>query len=205
MLICKRLFVRSGLTAGVEVDLDPARSTTSSTSSACGEGDRILVFNGRDGEWLASLGMRSRKACLLRVERAGPAAAARRPTSTISSHPLKQARLDYMVEKATEMGAGRLRPVLTQHGQVTRINLERMRGQRHRGGGAMRLAGDSRRSTSRCELKRCSTPGWPARAIAASSSATRAMTAPDPLPLLADPGAVAARRADRPGRRLFRR
>ena len=40
--------------------------------------------------------------------------------------PLKQARLDYMVGKAVEMGVGRLRPVLTQHGQVTRINLERM-------------------------------------------------------------------------------
>ncbi len=40
--------------------------------------------------------------------------------------PLKQARLDYMVQKAVEMGAGRLRPVLTQHGQVSRVNLERM-------------------------------------------------------------------------------
>ena len=42
--------------------------------------------------------------------------------------PLKHARLDYMVEKAVEMGAGRLRPVITRHTQVTRVNLERMRG-----------------------------------------------------------------------------
>ena len=41
--------------------------------------------------------------------------------------PLKHARLDYMVQKAVEMGASRLQPVLTQHSQVSRVNLERMR------------------------------------------------------------------------------
>ena len=41
--------------------------------------------------------------------------------------PLKAARLDYMVQKAVEMGVSRLAPVLTRHGQVTRVNLERMR------------------------------------------------------------------------------
>jgi 16S rRNA (uracil1498-N3)-methyltransferase len=41
--------------------------------------------------------------------------------------PLKHARLDYMVQKAVEMGAGKLRPVLTQFTQVHRVNLERMR------------------------------------------------------------------------------
>ena len=63
--------------------------------------------------------------------------------------PLKQARLDYMVQKAVEMGAGRLRPVLTQHTQVARVNLERMRANVDRGGRAMRHPGASPRSTSR--------------------------------------------------------
>jgi 16S rRNA (uracil1498-N3)-methyltransferase len=122
----KRLFVRSGgLTAGVEVDLDPGQVNYLVSVLRMREGDRILVFNGRDGEWLASLGIRSRKSYLLRV---GEPVRPQPPDPDLQYlfAPLKQARLDYMVEKATEMGAGRLRPVLTQHGQVTRINLERM-------------------------------------------------------------------------------
>ncbi|MEM8664882.1 MAG: RsmE family RNA methyltransferase, partial [Pseudomonadota bacterium] len=48
------------------------------------------------------------------------------PTLTYAFAPLKKGRLDYLVEKAAEMGAGRLQPILTQHGQVHRIHREKL-------------------------------------------------------------------------------
>ena len=58
---------------------------------------------------------------------ATPGRSSRCPTSTYAFAPLKHARLDYMAQKATEMGAAALQPVLTRHTQVSRINTERMR------------------------------------------------------------------------------
>jgi 16S rRNA (uracil1498-N3)-methyltransferase len=88
-------------------------------------GAGVLVFNGRDGEWSAALDGRKRDVAL-RLE-----AKVREQTKPSDLHylfaPLKSARLDYMVQKAVEMGVSRLQPVLTRHGQVARINLERMR------------------------------------------------------------------------------
>jgi 16S rRNA (uracil1498-N3)-methyltransferase len=121
----KRLFVRASLTAGAEVELDASQANYLVNVLRMNEGDELLLFNGRDGEWRAALAARSRKARSLRVgEPVRPQPAD--PDLHYLFAPLKQARLDYMVEKATEMGAGRLRPVLTQHTQVSRINLERM-------------------------------------------------------------------------------
>jgi 16S rRNA (uracil1498-N3)-methyltransferase len=89
------------------------------------EGDALLLFNGRDGEWLARLLPGSRKAARLICE----AQTRPQPPATdlhLLFAPLKHARLDYMVQKAVEMGAGRLAPVLTQHTQVSRLNRARM-------------------------------------------------------------------------------
>jgi 16S rRNA (uracil1498-N3)-methyltransferase len=89
-------------------------------------GDLILVFNGRDGEWLARITDARRKGVALRIEER-----VREQTTAPDLHylfaPLKHARLDYMVQKATEMGVGRLCPVLTEFTQVARVNSERMR------------------------------------------------------------------------------
>jgi 16S rRNA (uracil1498-N3)-methyltransferase len=121
----KRLFVRASLSAGAEIELDQGQANYLVNVLRMVDGDELLVFNGRDGEWRAALGSRSRKAHILRA-----VAETRAQTPPPDLHylfaPLKHARLDYMVEKATEMGAGRLRPVLTQHTQVSRLNLERM-------------------------------------------------------------------------------
>ena len=88
-------------------------------------GDRVLAFNGRDGEWSTTLEGGGKRTSLA-VD-----AKTRQQTAVADLHylfaPLKAARLDYMVQKAVEMGASRLVPVLTRHGQVTRVNLERMR------------------------------------------------------------------------------
>jgi 16S rRNA (uracil1498-N3)-methyltransferase len=121
----KRLFVRAGLSAGAEVALDRGQQNYLVNVLRMEEGAPLLVFNGIEGEWQAALAAAGRKSFSLRVAsqtRKQP----ERPDLHYLFAPLKHARLDYMVEKATEMGAGRLRPVLTQHTQVTRLNLERM-------------------------------------------------------------------------------
>lgn len=89
-------------------------------------GDPMRLFNGADGEWLGLLATASRKLVSVRVERklsdVQPP-----PDIDFIFAPLKHARLDYMVQKATELGARRLRPVLTQRTIVDRVNLDRMR------------------------------------------------------------------------------
>ncbi len=90
------------------------------------DGDRILVFNGRDGEWLAGLRLVSKKSAELELlEAARPQETG--PDLHYLFAPLKHARLDYMVQKAAECGVSRLFPVLTRRTQNTRVNLERMR------------------------------------------------------------------------------
>jgi len=85
----------------------------------------VLVFNGRDGEWRATLADHGKRALSLALGEQ-----TRTQTSPLDLHylfaPLKHARLDYMVQKAVELGASRLQPVLTRHTQVARVNLERM-------------------------------------------------------------------------------
>lgn len=90
------------------------------------EGAGLLVFNGRDGEWRARLQSAGKRDVILRIE------AQTRPQDHLPDldylfAPLKQARLDYMAQKAVEMGARRLRPVLTRRTQASRINLQRLR------------------------------------------------------------------------------
>src|SRR5205085_1702106 len=88
--------------------------------------DEVLVFNGRDGEWQATLARASKKLLTLT-----PRTQARAQTAAGDLHylfaPLKRARLDYMVQKAVEMGVSRLAPVITRHTQAERVNVERMR------------------------------------------------------------------------------
>src|SRR5262249_57144510 len=89
-------------------------------------GDGVLLFNGRDGEWQASLGGTSKRSAIVSI---GSRLRAQPPAGDLNFlfAPLKHARLDYMVQKAVEMGASLLQPVITQHTQVARINLDRMR------------------------------------------------------------------------------
>lgn len=121
-----RLFVDHPLAEGGRLALDRAAVNYLCNALRLKPGDRLLAFNGRDGEWSATLADGGKRALLLVPE------TQRRPqTEALDLHywfaPLKHARLDYMVQKAVEMGVSRLQPVLTQHGQVARINLERMR------------------------------------------------------------------------------
>jgi 16S rRNA (uracil1498-N3)-methyltransferase len=120
-----RLFVDAPLTAGETVALERSQSNYLGNVLRLSAGDTILVFNGRDGEWQASIAGRKRPDSLTIV------AQTRRqdclPDLTYVFAPLKHARLDYMVQKAVEMGAASLQPVLTRFTQIGRVNGERMR------------------------------------------------------------------------------
>ncbi len=121
-----RLFVESDLSVGARVAVDAAQGNYLLNVLRLKEGSAILLFNGRDGEWRARIVEAKRKTCALAVEEKQ-----REQTPLPDLHylfaPLKHARLDYMVQKAVEMGAGRLSPVLTEFTQVSRVNLDRMR------------------------------------------------------------------------------
>jgi 16S rRNA (uracil1498-N3)-methyltransferase len=120
-----RLFVEHALAASAEVPLDRAQAHYLAGVLRLNAGDRVLAFNGRDGEWSAALSVAKRASALL-VE-----AKTREQTAPGDLHylfaPLKAARLDYMVQKVVEMGVSRLQPVLTRHGQVRNVNAARMR------------------------------------------------------------------------------
>ncbi len=89
-------------------------------------GDNVRAFNGRDGEWMTTLAVLDKRHVVLEVTRQlRPQASG--PDIDYLFAPLKRSRLDYMVQKATELGVARLRPVMTHHTNAERINLDRMR------------------------------------------------------------------------------
>jgi 16S rRNA (uracil1498-N3)-methyltransferase len=121
-----RLYLDAPLATGREVILDRAQANHLLNVLRLKQGDELLLFNGRDGEWQARLTGSGRRALTATIgERKRP------PPQPPDLHflfaPLKHARLDYLVQKAVEMGVSRLQPVLTRHTQVARVNLERMR------------------------------------------------------------------------------
>jgi 16S rRNA (uracil1498-N3)-methyltransferase len=120
-----RLFVDAPLGAGQTVELERNQSNYLGNVLRLAAGASILVFNGRDGEWQAQIGGRKRPDSLTIVAQIRPQD--RLPDVAYVFAPLKHARLDYMVQKAVEMGASSLQPVLTRFTQVSRVNSERMR------------------------------------------------------------------------------
>ena len=120
-----RLFVDAPLAAGSSVALDRNQSHYLGNVLRLSPGELILVFNGRDGEWQAHVSGRKRLDALTIAAQTRPQD--RLPDLAYVFAPLKHARLDYMVQKAVEMGAAALQPVLTRFTQVARVNGERMR------------------------------------------------------------------------------
>ncbi len=121
-----RLFLDAPLEAGAERQASPAQANYLLNVLRLEASAGVLLFNGRDGEWGARLATAARKRVAFALEaRTRPQPPP--PTLRYLFAPLKHARLDYTVQKAVEMGAGVLQPVLTQHTQNGRINVERMR------------------------------------------------------------------------------
>ncbi|MET0539687.1 MAG: 16S rRNA (uracil(1498)-N(3))-methyltransferase [Xanthobacteraceae bacterium] len=121
-----RLYLDEPLRAGASALLSRAQANYLGNVLRLKPGHTVLVFNGRDGEWRARL-VQPRKGQLALTLETGLRAQTLPPDLHYLFAPLKYARLDYMVQKAVEMGASRLQPVITQHVQVGRVNLERMR------------------------------------------------------------------------------
>ncbi len=122
----RRLFVDADLAEGRAVAANEMQANYLLRVLRLGDGDRLLIFNGRDGEWQAEIRGAAKRGCNL-----VPLAQTRSQTIGPDIHylfaPLKRSRLDYMVQKAVELGVARLMPVLTRHTVAERVNLERMR------------------------------------------------------------------------------
>lgn len=124
----QRLWVEQDIQAKFAIPCDRAQANYLLNVLRMEEGDLMLIFNGRDGEWKVEVQPMGRKKCaLIPVEQVRP-----QPDPLASDlhylfAPLKSARIDYMAQKAVEMGASRLRPVFTQHTQERRPKLDKMR------------------------------------------------------------------------------
>lgn len=120
-----RLFVDAPLAQDGRVELDRDQSNYLGNVLRLAAGAEVLAFNGRDGEWQAAIEGRKRPDGLVILQQTRPQD--RLPDLAYIFAPLKHARLDYMVQKAIEMGAASLQPVLTRFTQASRVNTERMR------------------------------------------------------------------------------
>jgi 16S rRNA (uracil1498-N3)-methyltransferase len=120
-----RLFVRQALGEGVSVELDASQANYLGNVLRKGVGSELLMFDGSSGEWLARIADASKKRMTLSVERR-----TREPETIpdvwLAFAPVKRTQTDWLVEKATELGAARLIPVLTQRTVAERVKLERL-------------------------------------------------------------------------------
>ena len=121
-----RLFVPQALEAGAHVEPSEEQTRYLLAVMRLQPGDELLLFNGRDGEWQARLSLRGKKAAVAEVgERSREQVA--EPDVWLCFAPVKRARIDYIAEKATELGVAVLQPVITRHTNVDRVNVERLR------------------------------------------------------------------------------
>jgi 16S rRNA (uracil1498-N3)-methyltransferase len=121
-----RLFIESPLAGGSQVACSQPQAHYLGNVMRLSVGDQILLFNGQDGEWLAQIKVIRRGDCQLiigeqiRQQSGGP-------DIEYLFAPVKKARLDFMVQKATELGVAALRPVITRRTNAERVKIDRMR------------------------------------------------------------------------------
>ncbi len=132
-----RLYLEAALAAGATLGLDHARAHFLRSVLRLQRGARIAVFNGADGEWTARLDALGKGWASLVVEeqRRGQEP---EPDVWLVFAPIKRARLDFLVEKAVELGVSRLQPAMTRYTAVSRVNRER-------------LAANAREAAEQCE------------------------------------------------------
>lgn len=120
-----RVFVDADLAAGVSLELTGGPFHYLRHVMRMGVGDAVALFNGREGEWLATIGRVGKSALGAAVgERLRP----QRPEGDlwVAFAPITKARTDFIVEKSTELGASRLLPVITRRTEVSRVNVDRL-------------------------------------------------------------------------------
>jgi 16S rRNA (uracil1498-N3)-methyltransferase len=121
-----RLFVEEALHGGAEVTMPAERAHYLRDVLRLSPGDEVRLFNGRDGEWRGLIAALSKKAATValadRLREQAP-----EPDLWLLFAPIKRARIDDLIEKATELGVALFQPVLTEHTAVERINIDRLR------------------------------------------------------------------------------
>ena len=121
-----RLYVEPPLSAGVAVGLDSAQANYLGNVLRLKEGGEVLLFDGVSGEWLARVVEAGKRRMILGVVETTRLQEAV-PDLTLAFAPVKKGRVDWLVEKAVELGVARLEPVITRRTIVDKLNLERMR------------------------------------------------------------------------------
>jgi 16S rRNA (uracil1498-N3)-methyltransferase len=121
-----RLYVEAALSAGARLAPSEAQAHYLLHVMRARAGDRLALFNGRDGEWLARIAETSKRGCLLECE------SLLKPQSEVPDlwlvfAPVKKTPSDYLAQKATELGVRLLQPVITRRTIVTRVNLDRFK------------------------------------------------------------------------------
>ncbi len=121
-----RLYIDTALSQDASVTLDADRAHYLRNVLRLEPGAAVSLFNGRDGEWsgsIASLSKRGAEVALVKQTRMQT----QEPDLWLVFAPIKKARIDFIAEKATELGVSLLQPVFTQHTAMTRVNVERLR------------------------------------------------------------------------------
>jgi len=121
-----RIYVESGLAEGAAVPLAADQAHYFLNVMRRSDGDPVVLFNGRDGEWRGAIrktGKRTAEVDLAEKLRAQTAP----PDIDYCFAPIKRARLDFIAQKATELGAARLHPIVTRFTMAERVKTERLR------------------------------------------------------------------------------
>jgi 16S rRNA (uracil1498-N3)-methyltransferase len=113
------------LSSGQSIELDPPQVNYLGNVLRMGEGAELLLFDGQSGEWLARIAEAEKRRIILSVERQTREAETV-PDLWLAFAPVKRAQTDWLVEKATELGAARLIPVMTRRTVAERVKLERL-------------------------------------------------------------------------------
>ncbi len=121
-----RLHVDAPLAEGAEIALDAKAAHYLKNVLRLGPGARVALFNGRDGEWWGEVALLGKNGGTVRLgeQRRKPRP---EPDLWLVFAPVKHARIDYIVEKATELGTSEIRPVMTERTNVARVNLDRLK------------------------------------------------------------------------------
>jgi 16S rRNA (uracil1498-N3)-methyltransferase len=121
-----RLHVDVPLSAGGSVELGQDQTHYLRNVLRLGAGESVALFNGRDGEWRARIAAIAKKSATLALEEQTRPQKPE-PDVWLAFAPIKRARIDFIAQKATELGAARLWPVITRHTMVDRVNVDRLR------------------------------------------------------------------------------
>jgi 16S rRNA (uracil1498-N3)-methyltransferase len=121
-----RLHVATALAGGLSIGLEPSQAHYLRTVLRLGPGAVVALFNGSDGEWKGRIDGVGKGWCSIALFEQSRVQETE-PDLWLVFAPVKRGRIDFLVEKATELGVSALKPVFTRRTAVERVNLERMR------------------------------------------------------------------------------